>query len=97
MWSRTRARRRFVRCRDVKCWGYNAFGQLGLGDKNNRGRGVANRKAPFDRIAQLWPSPEQIRRAAKFEDVEPSLVEPFESLDACESSPPPELPSTWFE
>ena len=25
---------------DLKCWGYNAFGQLGLGDINNRGDGA---------------------------------------------------------
>ena len=23
----------------IKCWGYNKYGQLGLGDTNNRGDG----------------------------------------------------------
>ena len=35
----------------IKCWGQNQFGQLGLGDTKNRG----------DHLTGLWPKDQQVR------------------------------------
>ena len=37
----------------VKCWGYNVFGQLGLGDVNNRGDSPGQMGAGLDKTVRF--------------------------------------------